>query len=540
MRAAGKAICVQITLLSWATCAYSDGCYFPQQAYPLLPTIPVQQAIIVHRHGEETLIVESAFLSPSPDIAWVLPLPSEPTKIQLGEAGMLTSACMAMRPDITHDLHNLWLSPLLLWLAIIPFAWVAIAIPDRKHRRSRYGDIAVIEVLLFLFPSVFLQTLNTAGLAPDLPATSGVSLSSAQRLGDYDVSVLHANHAKALSQWLTDQSLRPLDAAAQSVVADYIARGWCFLVTRLHHGSADLAVPRPLIATFLATEPVFPMKLTALANTTTHVELCIVADQQAAAGGFHEVVADQFEPQASKDSPYGTPYYRLACFHAPQTGLVMGSPAVAAWMWDKCIVTKLVADLTPQTMSQDVSFSLGPLAPHRDHKYTYLSRRQIMLTILFFNMVLLTVLIAVIGRHAYGGVANMAPYQRLALMATALAALMVPGVVGLLLPTIPVMSVTGRSAWRWYRPQQLFNCAWGLAQDGLIHADMTPAAIPQLMVDRGTTSDFIRNPLTGQTMRPEASPGNFTLHARDGKLEFSVYDIDGAEYRTVLPEQDGK
>ncbi len=38
--------------------ARGDGVYVPKAAYPALPTIPAQRAVIVYRHHVETLVVE--------------------------------------------------------------------------------------------------------------------------------------------------------------------------------------------------------------------------------------------------------------------------------------------------------------------------------------------------------------------------------------------------------------------------------------------------------------------------------------------------
>jgi hypothetical protein len=66
-------------MLAAAPAARGDGMYFPEHAFPELPTIPMQRALIVHKGGMETLVVESTFKSGSPGVGWVLPLPAEPT-----------------------------------------------------------------------------------------------------------------------------------------------------------------------------------------------------------------------------------------------------------------------------------------------------------------------------------------------------------------------------------------------------------------------------------------------------------------------------
>ena len=70
-RLVSRLVCLLILVLTLVPIhhARADGVYIPQRAYPALPTIPVQRAIIIHRDGIETLIVESTFQSKSPDVA---------------------------------------------------------------------------------------------------------------------------------------------------------------------------------------------------------------------------------------------------------------------------------------------------------------------------------------------------------------------------------------------------------------------------------------------------------------------------------------
>ena len=114
--------CAAVLMLGAA--AAGDGKYWPEPAYPATPKIPLQRAIIVHKDGIETLIVESAFESESPNVGWVLPLPAEPTKLAVADPGMCRSLSMCLRPRILHDLHDyrslpLWAAAMLVPLVIV-------------------------------------------------------------------------------------------------------------------------------------------------------------------------------------------------------------------------------------------------------------------------------------------------------------------------------------------------------------------------------------------------------------------------------------
>ena len=385
-----------VMLVGLSGVSWGNGVYIPQQAYPALPGIPVQRAVIVYRDGVQTLVVESAFQTESADVAWILPLPGVPVKLEVGDAGMVSSACMAMRVKITHDLHGLWYVPLWALALIGPFMLVRIRTTDHDRRHTRYVRYGFSVVVLVLWIAILLPSLSHGG--DSTIATAGVQIHSTQRLGDYECTVLSSPDARELSGWLEERSLRPLDGEAQAVVADYISRGWCFVVTELRAGTAaggrEVAVPRPLVARFKTQTPVFPMKATGLAKTKTRVELCVIADQEAVAAGFESPAAVRFV--RVDEGGVRSPYYE-----STSKGLRMGSPDVVGLMWDGCVVTKLQADLLPEQMGADVVIGFRPLrgVGHRDHFFSEAARREIVGTVLLSAVVVGLLIAAVVYRH---------------------------------------------------------------------------------------------------------------------------------------------
>ena len=532
MRRLVRVLCLACLFIALASPAYANGVYIPQPAYPVLPTIPVQRAVIIHRNNTETLIVESAFESKSPEVAWILPLPAAPTKLSLAEPGAVSSTASSLRPKIIHDLHNTGLPgiPLTICVLTAPLVLVTIFKRDYAARRSAFKCILYLEILLGFFSAILLPSLGTAGIpSVDLP---GLSILSTQRLGDADFTVLNATTPGALDQWLTGQSLRPLDAAAKPIVADYIAHHWCFVVGKLHNNTSALAVPRPLMATFPATEAVFPMKLTALANTTTHVELCIIANQQAAAPGFHCVIADQFTRQPAQ--PDSNDYSFQAAYSAAEhTSTALGHPDIVPLLWDQCTATKLIADLSPAKMDHDITLQFHPFTPHQDILYTSLARLQITGSVLACGLTIFLIMAAVFLR----GRRQPTRGEAKSLLAWCAAAFAIAGSVWLFFPTIPVYVSNNRA--RFGGARAMSGAARILADQGTLSQNMTPAqinAIPQLMLDRQMIlPQYVNNPYTGQPLRAECSPGNFALRTINNKTYFCTYDENGIEQRTLLP-----
>ena len=138
--------------------AWANGCYIPQRAYPALPTIPVQRAIIVHRQGQETLIVESGFQTASPEVGWILPLPAAPTKLEVAERGMITSLNMSLRPKITHDLHT-YLSSTVVFV-MIPLTLTLLLVV--LFRKTKWIEYLVVGFVFFLLFAILLPSLGSA------------------------------------------------------------------------------------------------------------------------------------------------------------------------------------------------------------------------------------------------------------------------------------------------------------------------------------------------------------------------------------------
>jgi hypothetical protein len=517
-----------VAMISLASIGRADGVYIPQRAYPVLPTIPVQRAIIIHRNGVETLIVESAFQTKSPDVAWILPLPAVPSNLQLTEAGAISSTAFSLRPKIVHDLHGIIGESVVICLLILPFCLASIFIRDRARRRARFTEIVLIEILLSCLFSALLPSLNSAGGSG--AELAGLSVLSSQRLGDADFTVLNAATPDVLDQWLTEQDLRPLDAAAKPIVADYIARRWCFVVGVLHNSASELSIPRPLMATFPAAVPVFPMKLTALANSTTHVELCVIAADQAVAPGFQCVIADKFLRTAGEPDSDG---YNNQAEHysADKTDTALGHPDIVPLLWDNCTATKLAADLPPAKMDQDITIQFQPLKSQQQTLWTSLSRWQIGWTMLFAGVAIFLILIAVFlcGRR------KPTPWQFRILVACFMVVSAAVAATWLFLPTVPVHGSDFRARIEF---REMGQVGLVLAKEGLLWPDMTPqqviAALKSAVEAGDIGGEFLQNPYTGQPIKVECSPGNIALRTVGNKTFFCAYNENGIELRARL------
>lgn len=517
-------------VLMCAAGLWADGKYWPEPAYPETPKIPLQRALIVYDNGIETLIVESSFESRSPSVGWVLPLPAEPTKLGVADAGMLKSLSLCLRPRILHDLHDWW-TPL-AWAAALLAPVVLVLTLVRNHRRGN-ALLVVLALLYVVLIGFLLPSLSTAGSAGAVGV--GVEVKAFERVGNYEVSVLRVRDARVLSSWLEENGFQPLDAKAVEVAEDYIARKWCFVVARLVREVGGAANPHPISATFPVESPVYPMKMTGLAGSNTRVELFVIAEQTASAERFHRVASDMFGLRSASGSDNLT---YAPCYVALETDLVIGNPDAGELLWGGCVVTHLSADLTPRQMSRDVELTLVETKPHRDVVFSARGRRELVRTVLLSGVIGLLLLSAALfrGRRFYRW------WKLKVLMVLAALVLVSAGVVYVAVPVVPVRA--GRelsSILMWVRRQRLTSAIPLLAREGRLHAGMTdnelsrfPEMIEKLSVP-GPPHELHVNPFSGERMHMERTPGNFSVRRQDATTWLCLYDADCRETRIRLP-----
>jgi hypothetical protein len=523
---ARRALGILMVLLPLTPAAMGDGGYIPEVAYPANPTIPTQRALITFRDGKETLVVESSFVTDSPNVGWILPLPAKPTRLDRADPGLLLSLSTSLRPSLTHNLYEFFRN--LCWLAAFVLACSLIMILAKDSR----GPLLLLTAFVSFFAYAILVPTLGKGEGQGSTVVPGITEVQSQRVGNYDVTVLSASGAEAVSTWLTANSLKGLDAKAKGIIDDYAGRKWCFLVARLHKDGNAPATPHPILAKFPSASIVYPMKLTAIADCTTRVELFVAADSQAAAPGFQCVAADRFDVTTNGWRGYMGPYYL-----SDSTGMVIGNPDARHLLWPGCVVTKLVADVKPDQMAADVAIEPKALVPYRQHVFSPKGRGHVIAVVALGGAILVMLWAAVAFRgrripskkhlEMLGGAA--------VLVALACAAVYV------LLPTVPVYGAGNhRGYYAYSHSYHLVDAAKYLNGKGLLAAKMTDeqlAKFPELVArEEQLAAEHVTNPMTGKPMRFERSPWNFSVRREGNKVYLCFYDEDCLETRVELSE----
>jgi hypothetical protein len=503
-----------LTILSTVQLALANGGFKPLIEYPQAPTIPVQRALITYRDGVETLIVESTYQTASPEVAWILPLPAEPTKLEKADPGLLETLSIQVQPKVISSSGLAWI--IIVGMILLAFPLVGIRLMAGEPL-SVYAVIAIALIAWFGGAICLMPSLERAraGGGPEEEA-SGVNILNSQRVGNYDVQVLRADSSTALADFLAAGKLQPLSAEEKKIFDGYISEGWCFLVSTLHRDSSNLpATPHPIAATFPTKSIVFPMRATKIANTKTHVELFVAADTRTTADGFTTVAAQRLFAESLYSRTPST--YFDGHFSMSPRYVFVAHPDLKDLLWNRCVLTKLTADLPPSRMDNDVAILRMPYAPSMQEVYSNGVRN---------DWIGATLCIAVTGMLAFLAVASK-PLRRLRRMPRAqrISLLSIPLAVALgiyyFFPSIPTTIRPHIRSENWLGPLHtaISRCGGEL--------DATLADSPEKLLEifhRHEQDAALVNPFTGAPIAVRRSPGNYQIIRETGGARLIFYN----------------
>jgi hypothetical protein len=317
-------------------CAYADGVYI-YRAKP--PAIPSQRALIVYKDGIERLQVESVVQSEGGSLAWILPIPATPTDIHEASPAFMKTLALSVEPKFvgpgtwrgTFMRAKFWAMLVLVW-ALIVFAFA----PGRK------ALIPSLVLALLFFCAGRMLVGNFRGGA-DVGSATGVRQESTAVVGNYEVTALQASSADALNTWLTQNGFSALPAKGITIANNYINEGWHFVAAKLRTESGHLLRPHPLELAFPAKQPVYPMRLTALADCDVYVDLLVVANEAVRSDRLIREAVGKGQIQHSE---------------APR------------YLWSGCTVTRLSGPLRPDQMDKDLTLPVSPASMHQKTYYT--------------------------------------------------------------------------------------------------------------------------------------------------------------------------
>lgn len=218
----------------WLWLAHADGMVFAPPEAKAQVRIPSQSALLSWSNSVETLAIETKFIGPGTNFAWVVPLPAVP-EIREATRGLFPTLREQFQPKVIHNVTPWCLGALsLAGLAVLtrrgartdllgaiqdvlgyallftPLGWLslpamlvatillsAVIINDRREGRSGQEIVCqavVVALILCVLGGMLMPALGTAGSEPTVDA-KGVRALATQSVGAYDTTTLTANRS---------------------------------------------------------------------------------------------------------------------------------------------------------------------------------------------------------------------------------------------------------------------------------------------------------------------------------------------------------
>ena len=179
-----------------------------------------------------------------------------------------------------------------------------------------------------------------AGRRPPQPAE--VTILSVQQAGLFQTTTIQGQTPAGVLKWLISNGYQV--PQNESVIAGYIKSRWVFVASKIKRPADynQTTTLHPLAFTFASKTPVYPTRLTALANTDCLMVLYVFGDARARASHFSMVRCDKLEPP-------NTPGV-----DRPGRPMRISHPEVLKFIGNSTIGTKLSGTLTPMQMRNDV------------------------------------------------------------------------------------------------------------------------------------------------------------------------------------------
>lgn len=347
-----KRLCIiLICLLIAAGNALADGKIYCTDKAKV--DVPYQRAVILHKKGIETLVVQSRFVASAPsDMGWVVPVPAEPEVAQLpdGSNFMFNLLDVVTKPKITKrsEVIAIIAFSLLAAMAIVGILAASLSymlpIPlwrMRGRRRAILKSSLLVLLILLVMAAIIFPTFS------DKAGVEGVSWKQA---GVYDVMIMKPNDMEALLSWLDEHNLK-VEEEDRTVFADYLSRGWYFVVAKVKPDyKADCeGLSAPLILRFASETPVYPLALGSRAKGSQETLIYVLSEQKM-------MTDDRLLLRFAGEWP-----------GYPLTDKATQPPGYLSGSLSKMYLSKFKGILTPAKMDKDIIFTPVPDSPYREH-----------------------------------------------------------------------------------------------------------------------------------------------------------------------------
>jgi len=485
----------------------------------MVPTIPDQRAMIQFSNGVERLVIDTSFVGPGTNFAWVVPLPSTP-KIEAVSTNFFGYLNLAYQPRLIDNTDPVWVLFLMGGYVVAAGVWAC-----RRKDGSRFSAWIQLVLLLFvgmIFFSMFLPASSQIRVA--VPAGS-VEVRERQIVGIYDTVTLEGTNGMALVEWLNGNGYNT-PASALPVISSYATQGWVFVAATIHRDAAAKAEsrPHPLAFTFATAKPVYPLRLTGIENASCSIELFVFGPDMAKAPGFNVEYCGTPRPTAG---PLNRRHNWIPELFGPCNpgDYGIGNPEVCGLVFPAAVTTKLVGKLTTKDMQSDAWVDWVPSVP----TYPVLITRRVAVDralnwfagLTIPGLLVLQVLFPWLKRTTIT-------------WGCTLVILLAAGGGYLRYATIHTTPVTYLGAD--HQPKRyrqglslLKERIRDFARDRTNTSPLTEAECAAGL----TNLISVDNTFTGQPLKFEATPGNITLYKSTNSVDVYWHDIQGAAHELI-------
>ncbi len=316
---------------------------------------PVDQAVeriifaVNQDYGEITAYVQINYTGGATDFSWVVPVPSNP------EVAVAETAPFSELSDITRSRF------------IFPP-------PPDCAGGDKLGTVAFA-----------LDGHSSDGVALDAEQ-SGVDVYQRGAVGPYDFAVIGGETPALMVGWLRENGYR-ITPAMEPLIGVYTDGGMLFLAMKLQ-GGRDAQDIQPIKMRYKATQPMIPIRLTAVAATPNMGMLVwIFADAQMVPENMAAIaVADN--DVALTDWSGGNNYSLLRGaasdrvgghgftteYAQPTSAFASSDPEIARLGSEHRYLTRLYAEMSPEEMTLDPVFKPDPDLPSVSNIHDYSHR----------------------------------------------------------------------------------------------------------------------------------------------------------------------
>jgi len=353
---------VALAVMAIAARVNADGKIYYRER--LAPKIPYQRAVLFHRGGRETLLLQSKFTTSSgyavtnAPMGWVVPVPTAAviSSMKADEVFPLFSMLSReTRPNVVEV--SGWLFVVWLLVTLVGFvSGVCSLIVQGALKISGHSCRPMSSTMKFVLFASFLSCVILLIMPQFLDSRKGrhdVDVLSSQDVGIYHATVITSSSSMAVIDWLNTKGFS-FTQSDMEVFDRYVRKGWCFVTAMVRTDALTKRIADyegmvdPLILSFTSPSPVYPLALTSTTGTNTELLIYLLADRRMDCGDRVRMW------YANTNSEEWSGYLYS---WEDTTNFVVCSEG---WETNLAFLCKFKGVLTPAQMTQDLEFAACP------------------------------------------------------------------------------------------------------------------------------------------------------------------------------------